>query len=133
MKKLLKNVRKVVLIITLLFISISCRTDNSAKPDKVIIDPPSWIIGKWKITNGSDYTYTFMKGDILIHAAGMPINVKPIADVGQYAQTSSDENFTFTLHPNGLTQTFRFRKISSTKIVSDLGLYDGLLYEFTKQ
>ena len=52
----------------------------------------------------------------------MTTNIKPIADLGAYSQTSSDTEFTFTTSMQNLTQTYKFKKVTSTKILFDHGL-----------
>lgn len=129
--------KKLLLIFTLLFIFIACRQDSENTENygsSTRINPPAWIQGKWALD--SDYYYTFTKNDIIIQVGGMTTNIKPIADLGGYSQTSSDTEFSFSFHLFNQIQTYRFKKISSTKIIYDLGLGmedEDMWMELTKQ
>ncbi|SNV41452.1 Uncharacterised protein [Chryseobacterium taklimakanense] len=127
--------RKIIFFIIMIFVYISCSDESRSDvvDNKSQINPPSWIIGKWKLNSGAEYSYTFVNGDIIINSAGISMSIKPVADVGKYSQTSTDTSFTFTLHNTAAGDTYRFRKVSSTKLVSDLGLGGGYDYEFVKQ
>ncbi len=111
-----------ILVLTILAMLSSCRNENessdSANTNK--INPPTWIKGKWK----SDYDqyYNFTNNDIIIQFGGITSNIKPIADLGGYSQTSTDSEFTYTLHQLNITYTYKFKKINSTKILFDDGL-----------
>lgn len=114
----------VYLLLGVFLILFSCRSesgsDNQSNGSK--INPPAWIKGTWKLQADYDQTYTFTNNDIIIKTAGMTTNIKPIADLGAYSQTSSDTEFTFTTSMQNLTQTYKFKKVTSTKILFDHGL-----------
>lgn len=117
-------------------LAVSCRTDgdsgNSGSGNK--INPPSWIIGKWKQNDYTETVITFSKGDIVIDNGISVAHTKPIADLGGYSQTSSGDTFTFTTQVQSLNITYRFKKQTSTKMISDLGLgEDSMDFEFIKQ
>ena len=63
----------------------------------------------------------------------MSTNFKTLADLGSYSQTSSDSEFSFSINSSNVIQTYKFKKISTTKIVFDFGLGGDYIGEFIKQ
>lgn len=129
--------KKFILTFTLMMFALilqSCRNDDNSnqQANGSRINPPAWIQGKWYVDN--ELIYTFTSNDIIIHSGGVATNIKPIADLGAYSQTSSDSEFSYTLHqlPN-VTYTYKFRKVSSIKIVTDMGLSSDLDIELVKK
>jgi len=119
-------------LLSLLF--ISCRNDTSenlANGNK--ITPPSWIKGTWKLNVDYNQYYIFKNDDIVIQTAGMSTNFKTLADLGANSQTSSDSEFTFSINSSNVVQTYKFKKISSTKIVFDFRLGGDYIGELIKQ
>ena len=119
-------------MLSLLF--TSCRNDsneNLANGNK--INPPSWIKGTWKLNADYSQYYIFKNDDIIIQTAGMSTNFKTLADLGSYSQTSSDSEFSFSINSSNVIQTYKFKKISTTKIVFDFGLGGDYIGEFIKQ
>lgn len=125
---------KYIIIILLSLLFISCRNDTSenlANGNK--ITPPSWIKGTWKLNVDYNQYYIFKNDDIVIQTAGMSTNFKTLADLGAYSQTSSDSEFTFSINSSNVVQTYKFKKISSSKIIFDFGLGGDYLGELFKQ
>ena len=127
--------KTLLLLIISVFSFISCRadiTDNSNQNGNKI-NPPSWIIGKWKLDSDTNSFYTFKQGDIIIESLGMSTSLKTTADLGGYSQTSSDAEFTFTLTMQSYSQTYKFKKITNTQIKGDLGLGGDYVAIYNKQ
>jgi hypothetical protein len=127
--------KKLFLLLAISLLLLSCsRNDNdsntSTNGNK--INPPSWIIGKWtSYLDGTAYqSFTFSSSDIIMSMGGYSQSYKYIADNGGYSQTSSDNEFVFTLSSGGISQTYKFKKVSSTKLNFDNGTS---ITEFTKQ
>ena len=122
----------IIIFISLLFISCRSDTDNNlANGNK--INPPSWIKGTWKLNADYSQYYIFKNDDIVIQTAGMSTNFKTLADLGAYSQTSSDNEFSFSINSSNVIQTYKFKKISSTKIAFDFGLGGDYIGELIKQ
>ena len=127
--------KTLLLLIISVFLFISCRadiTDNSNQNGNKI-NPPSWIIGKWKLDSDINSFYTFKQGDIIIESLGMSTSLKTTADLGGYSQTSSDTEFTYTLTMQSYSQTYKFKKITNTQIKGDLGLGGDYVAIYNKQ
>ena len=125
---------KCIIIILLSLLFTSCRNDsneNLANGNK--INPPSWIKGTWKLNADYSQYYIFKNDDIIIQTAGMSTNFKTLADLGSYSQTSSDSEFSFSINSSNVIQTYKFKKISTTKIVFDFGLVGDYIGEIIKQ
>ena len=127
--------KKLFLLLAFSILLLSCsRNDNDSNTNTNgnKINPPSWIIGKW--TSYFDSTayqsYTFTSSDIVMSIGGYSQSYKYIADNGGYSQTASDTEFVFTLTSGGISQTYKFKKVSSTKLNFDNGTS---ITEFTKQ
>lgn len=123
----------VYLLLGAFLILFSCRSesesDNQSNGSK--INPPAWIKGTWKLD--ANQLYIFKDNDIVIQSAGMSTNLKPIADMGAYSQTSSDTEFSYTYYMANTTFTTKYKKVNSTKILTDLGLGGECDIELTKQ
>lgn len=134
---------KFILLLLIGFLFASCRSDdnnltdnNNSNGNSNTINPPAWIKGKWKLQDGYESYYTFTNNDIIIQNAGMTTNLKPVADLGVYSQTSSDTEFTYSMSMSTLnivTYTYKYKKVSSTKILTDLGLGGTPDFELIKQ
>ena len=124
-----------LLFIFSVFSLTSCRSDSndSVNTTATKINPPSWIIGKWKLDSDTNSFYTFKQGDIIIESLGMSTSLKTTADLGGYSQTSSDTEFTYTLTMQSYSQTYKFKKITNTQIKGDLGLGGDFVAIYNKQ
>ena len=124
-----------LLFIFSVFSLTSCRSDrnDSVNTTATKINPPSWIIGKWKLDSDTNSFYTFKQGDIIIESLGMSTSLKTTADLGGYSQTSSDTEFTYTLTMQSYSQTYKFKKITNTQIKGDLGLGGDYVAIYNKQ
>ena len=127
--------KKLLLLLVFSILLLSCsRNDNDSNTNTNgnKINPPSWIIGKWtSYLDGTAYqSYTFTSSDIVMSIGGYSQSYKYIADNGGYSQTASDTEFVFTLTSGGISQTYKFKKLSSTKLNFDNG---ASITEFTKQ
>ena len=127
--------KKLLFLLAFLILLLSCsrnESDNNTSTNGNKINPPSWIIGKWtSYLDGTAYqSFTFSSSDIVMTIGGYSQSYKYIADNGGYSQTSSDNEFVFTLTSGGISQTYKFKKVSSTKLNFDNGT--GIT-EFTKQ
>ena len=122
-------------ILAISIVLVACRNDNESdnQTNSTKINPPNWIKGKWKLPVDYEYYHTFTNNDIIFQSAGMTTNIKLIADLGAYSQTSSDTEFTFTTSMPSLSQTYKYKKVSSTKILTDLGLGGTPDIELIKQ
>ena len=123
------------LFILLAFVMFSCRSESndSSISSANKINPPSWIIGKWKLDSDINSFYTFKQGDIIIESMGMTTSLKSTADLGGYSQTSSDTEFTYTLKMQNYSQTYKFKKVNNAQIKGDLGLGGDYVGIYTKQ
>ena len=124
-----------LLFIFSVFSLTSCRSDSndSVNTTATKINPPSWILGKWRLDSDTNSFYTFKQGDIIIESMGMSTSLKTTADLGGYSQTSSDAEFTFTLTMQSYSQTYKFKKITNTQIKGDLGLGGDYVAIYNKQ
>ena len=127
--------KKLFLLLTFSILMLSCsRSDNESNTNTNgnKINPPSWIIGKWtSYLNGTAYqSFTFTSSDIIMSMGGYSQSYKYVAENGGYSQTVSDTEFVFTLTSGGISQTYKFKKVSSTKLNFDNGTS---ITEFTKQ
>ena len=122
-------------ILAISIVLVACRNDNESdnQTNSTKINPPNWIKGKWKLPVDYEYYHTFTNNDLIFQSAGMTTNIKLIADLGAYSQTSSDTEFTFTTSMPSLSQTYKYKKVSSTKILTDLGLGGTPDIELIKQ
>lgn len=105
-----------------LFISIffnSCSRDDTSEINK--ISPPAWIKGVWVEDFLKQDQFTFTDDDIIITSAGASTSLKPIAEQGNYSQTSSNTEFSYSINFSSTRFTYKFKKVSNTKIIGDLG------------
>ena len=121
--------KKVLLIgLTFLFLSCSSSSDENSSNSSNQITPPSWIQGTWLQTMSTDPLITqplfrFKPNDFCVISSGVEIcqaqNIQQAAQSGastNVEQTINDNEYRLSMTIQGQTTTYRFIKISNTKI-----------------
>lgn len=121
--------KKVLLIgLTFLFLSCSSSSDENSSNSTNQITPPSWIQGTWLQTMSTDPLITqplfrFKPNDFCVISSSVEIcqaqNIQQAAQSGastNVEQTINDNEYRLSMTIQGQTTTYRFIKISNTKI-----------------
>lgn len=121
--------KKILLIsLTFLFLSCSSSSDDNASNSSNQITPPSWIQGTWLQTMSTDPLITqpvfrFKPDDFCVISSSIEIcQAQSILQAAQSGastnveQTINDNEYRLSMTIQGQTTTYRFIKISNTKI-----------------
>lgn len=121
--------KKILLIsLTFLFLSCSSSSDDNSNNSSNQITPPSWIQGTWLQTTSTDPLITdpfcrFKSNDFCFILSSSEIcqaqNIQQAAQSGastNVEQIINDNEYELSMTIQGLTTTYRFIKISNTKI-----------------
>jgi len=116
----------ILLLTTLIIFSCSSEESNSKNNS---LNPPAWIQGTWAQkygTNGS-YTYqpifTFTKNDFCTISLNSSICISESANNTpdlKIEETTTDSEYKFSFSIKGVTTSYRFIKISNSKIEYDI-------------
>lgn len=104
------------------FFLLNCSgSDDSSNSGKNSINPPNWIQGKWTMGLGNAQSgYEFKTNDWCSFLSSTSTCWKDAIDKsnGQTTveETITDNSYTMKLTVGGLTQTYSFIKMSTTKI-----------------
>jgi len=121
--------RKIYILIltTLIIFSCSSSEDNNSKNNS--LNPPAWIQGTWAQKYGSNgsYTYqptfTFTKNDFCTISANSSICILESASSTpdlKINEIITDSEYKFSFNLKGVTTTYRFIKVSNSKIEYDI-------------
>ena len=121
--------KKILLIsLTFLFLSCSSSSDDNSNNSSNQITPPSWIQGTWLQTMSTDPLITnpvfrFKSNDFCVISSSLEIcqaqSIQQAAQSGastNVEQTINDNEYRLSMTIQGRTTTYRFIKISNTKI-----------------
>lgn len=111
-------------IIAISFVSCSGSDDDSTtqQNNPVTIQyfhSPSWIQGKWKVGNTSYYQFTNDDFIYLMNGTSYKAILTQTANNGQTAkvdETITDTDYNFVITAGSSSGSYKFHKISSTKI-----------------
>jgi hypothetical protein len=121
--------KKILLIsLTFLFLSCSSSSDDNSSNSSNQITPPSWIQGTWLQTMSTDLLITnpvfrFKPNDFCVLSSSLEIcnaqNIQQASQAGattNVQQTITDNEYTLSMTIQSQTTTYKFIKISNTKI-----------------
>lgn len=121
--------KKILLIsLTFLFLSCSSSSDDNTSNSSNQITPPSWIQGTWLQTMSTDPLITqpflrFKPNDFCVISSSLETcqaqSIQQAAQSGastNVEQTINDNEYRLSMTIQGQTTSYRFIKISNTKI-----------------
>lgn len=116
----------ILLLTTLIIFSCSSSEDSNSKNNS--LNPPAWIQGTWAQKYGSNgsYTYqplfTFTKNDFCTISTNSSICILESAKNTDLKidETTTDSEYKFSLSTKGVTTSYRFIKVSNSKIEYDI-------------
>ncbi|MFC0776564.1 hypothetical protein [Flavobacterium sp. HJSW_4] len=117
----------ILLLTVLIIFSCSSSEENNSKSKS--LNPPSWIQGTWAQKYGSNGSYTyqptfrFTKNDFCVLSTNSSICILESSNNAtdlKIDETTTDSEYKFSFSTKGVTTSYRFIKISNSKIEHDI-------------
>ncbi|QSW88305.1 hypothetical protein J0383_18830 [Flavobacterium endoglycinae] len=117
----------ILLLTTLIIFSCSSSEDSNSKNNS--LNPPAWIQGTWAQKYGSNGSYTYQPTFIFTKNDFCTISLNSSSCISESLNNTPDlkinesrtnSEYKFSLKTNGVTTSYRFIKVSDSKIEYDI-------------